>query len=218
MDGVHDMGGMHGFGPIDIDEDEPLFHDEWEGRVVGIARLAPIRIPGGARNAIEQMDPAEYLRSSYYEKWLHARIEGCIATGVITRAEFDAKLAYYSEHPAAAIPPGQQRAKTPTAAQPSAAAPAPAPAFAVGDRVRARQIHPQGHTRLPRYIRGKVGEIVQIYHPQELQDAAPLGDYAGPQPVYAVRFAGGEVWGESAENNSCILLDMWESYLQQIPA
>ena len=88
MDGVHDMGGMHGFGPIAIEEDEPLFHGEWEGRVVGIIRLTPVRIPGGMRNAIEQMDPAEYLRSSYYQKWLHARIEGCIAAGAIDKLAF----------------------------------------------------------------------------------------------------------------------------------
>ena len=220
MDGIHDMGGMHGFGPIAIEEDEPLFHGEWEGRVVGIIRLTPVCIPGGMRNAIEQMDPAEYLRSSYYEKWLHARIEGCIAAGAITRNEFDAKLAYYNEHPEADISPAQDGEKPPaaTAGQPAQAPPAPAPTFAVGDRVRARQVHPQGHTRLPRYIRGKIGEVVQVYRPQGVQDAEPLGATAGPQPVYAVKFAGSEVWGESAEPNSCVLMDMWESYLERVPA
>ena len=223
MDGVHDMGGMHGFGPIEIEENEPLFHEEWEGRVLGISRLTPVPGPGGMRNNIEQMDPAEYLRSSYYEKWLHARTKGLIDAGVITREELDAKLAYYSDHPEAGIPRAQNPDEPQTVederqtASPAAQEPA-APAFEIGDRVRARQIHPQGHTRLPRYIRGKIGEVVRIYRPQGLQDAEPLGDSAGPQPVYAVKFDGGEVWGESAEPRSCILLDMWESYLEKVPA
>ncbi|MEE3259388.1 MAG: nitrile hydratase subunit beta [Candidatus Latescibacterota bacterium] len=218
MDGVHDMGGMHGFGPLEIEDDEALFHGEWEGRVLGMARLTPVHIPGGMRNAIEQLDPAEYLRSSYYEKWLHARIEGCIAAGAITREEFDATLAYYSEHPEAEIPQAQSGEKPVAAERPAATPPVPSPTFAVGDRVRARQVHPRGHTRLPRYIRGKVGEVVQVYRPQGFQDAEPLDDTVGPQPVYAVRFAGGEVWGESAEPNSCVLMDMWESYLERVPA
>ena len=84
MDGIHDMGGMHGFGPIIREEEEPVFHYLWEGRVLAIVRATPIPIPGGMRNNIETMDPGHYLTSSYYEKWLHARIKGLIDAGAIT--------------------------------------------------------------------------------------------------------------------------------------
>ena len=76
MNGIHDMGGMHGFGPIVREENEPVFHHDWEGRVFAIRLATPVPIPGGSRNNIEQMDPAAYLTTSYYEKWLHARIQG----------------------------------------------------------------------------------------------------------------------------------------------
>ena len=216
MDGVHDMGGMHGFGPIKIAENEPLFHDDWEGRVLGICRLLRISVPGGMRNAIEQLDPAEYLRTSYYEKWLLARIEGLIAAGAITREEFAAKAAHYGAHPGAEIPPAPAaEPQVEPSRQEQQESPPPPPVFASGDQVRARQTHPRGHTRLPRYIRGKIGVVVQVYRPQGFQDAEPLDDIGGSQTVYAVKFAGEQVWGESAEPNSCVLLDMWESYLER---
>ena len=220
MDGIHDMGGMHGFGPIDIEAKEPAFHQEWEGRVMGITRLTPVPVPGGMRNNIERIEPAEYLRSSYYEKWLLARIKGLVDAGAITWDEYDAKLAHYRARPEAELPPAAQlQPDKGTRTWPQPGPPESleeAPFFAVGDWVRARQIHPQGHTRLPRYIRGKVGRVVQVYRPQALQDAENLGGRQGPEPVYAVQFAGAEVWGESAEANSCVLLDMWESYLEKV--
>ncbi|NKB67678.1 MAG: nitrile hydratase subunit beta [Candidatus Latescibacteria bacterium] len=220
MDGIHDMGGMHGFGPIDIETDEPAFHEAWEGRALGICRLTPVPVPGGMRNNIERIEAAEYLRSSYYEKWLLARIKGLVDAGAITQAEYDAKLAHYRARPDAALPVAEAAPKpddgTRAWPQPGPAEPLEeGPRYAVGDRVRARQIHPEGHTRLPRYIRGKVGQVIRIYRPQALQDSERLGGREGPEPVYAVQFAGAEVWGETAEANSCVLLDMWESYLEQ---
>ena len=85
MDGIHDMGGMHGFGPIIREENEPLFHHPWEGRVLAMTVATPVPVPGGSRNNIENMDPAHYLSSSYYEKWLHSRIKGLIDAGVLTQ-------------------------------------------------------------------------------------------------------------------------------------
>ena len=219
MDGVHDMGGMHGFGAIEIEENEPLFHERWEGRVLGIARMLKSPIPGGARFAIEALDPAFYLASSYYEKWLHARINGLLAAGVMTQEEFDEKLAYYRANPD--LPQGEVQVanaeRQVSDADSSKEMPAePMYRFAVGDRIRAKQVHPAGHTRLPRYLRGKVGEVVRLYRAQGFQDHAPLSDHQGPQPVYAVRFDGREVWGESAETNSSVLLDMWEAYMEAV--
>lgn len=219
MDGIHDMGGMHGFGPIEIEEDEPLFHEPWEGRVLGIARTLNSPIPGGARFAIEELDPAFYLASSYYEKWLHARINGLLASGVIIHAEFAEKLAYYRANPGADLPRGAVPASSSEQRVSGASTTGEAPAepvhhFAIGDRIRAKQVHPEGHTRLPRYLRGKVGEVVRLYRAQGFQDHAPMSDHQGLQPVYAVRFDGRVVWGESAEPNSSVLLDMWEAYME----
>src|SRR5262245_62634412 len=104
MNGIHDMGGMHGFGPIVREENEPVFHHVWEGRVFAIRLATPVPIPGGSRNNIEQMDPAAYLTTSYYEKWLHARIKGLIDAGVLTAAELEARIALYRDHPEMSVP------------------------------------------------------------------------------------------------------------------
>ena len=86
MNGIHDMGGMHGFGPVVREENEPVFHHDWEARVLAMRVATPVPIPGGSRNNIEQMDPAAYLTSSYYEKWLHSHIKGLIDAGKIVHA------------------------------------------------------------------------------------------------------------------------------------
>ena len=95
MDGIHDMGGMHGFGPIVHEENEPLFHHPWESRVLAISVVTPVPIPGGSRNNIENMDPAHYLSSSYYEKWLYSRIKGLIDAGVLTPEEMETRMALF---------------------------------------------------------------------------------------------------------------------------
>ena len=104
MNGIHDMGGMHGFGAVVREENEPVFHHEWEGRVYAMQRVTPVLIPGGSRNNIEQMDSVAYLTSSYYEKWLHARIKGLIDAGALTAEELEARVAFYRDHPEAPVP------------------------------------------------------------------------------------------------------------------
>ena len=104
MDGIHDMGGMHGFGPIIREENEPLFHHPWESRVLAITVATPVPIPGGSRNNIENMEPAHYLSSSYYEKWLHARIKGLIDAGVLTQEELETRMVLFRDHPNAETP------------------------------------------------------------------------------------------------------------------
>ena len=221
MDGVHDMGGMHGFGEIEREEEEPLFHEPWEGRVLGICRGTPVPIPGGMRNNIERLDPAFYLSSSYYEKWLHARIKGLIDAGAISEAELETEIARYRENPERPIPKSEEehsakvRRKWTADRHPGGTVPVPLePNYSVGDRVRAVNLHPAGHTRLPRYIRGKVGEVTRVYGAQGFQDAEAIHGRCGAMPVYAVRFDSKEVWGESGEANSSVTLDMWEAYLE----
>jgi nitrile hydratase len=217
MNGIHDMGGMHGFGPIEYEKDEPVFHHEWEGRIY--AMRGPL--VGSVRATIERMKPADYLATSYYEKWLWAKIQNLLANKAFTQAELDERIAYYRANPQA-VPP---RRDDPKAAQKFAAETCTPvshrrdtgalPAFQIGERVVTKNIHPPGHTRLPRYARGKRCLIVNYYGVQEFADDLP-GESAAPQPLYNVRFEAQELWGESAEANSALYLDMWESYLERL--
>lgn len=221
MNGIHDMGGMHGFGPIAREADEPLFHHDWERRVFAMRQVTPIPIPGGSRNNIEQMDPADYLRTSYYEKWLHSALKGFMDAGALSADEFAAKVVYYQAHPEAEVPRredpqglarAQERLRRPLKS-PRRDLPLK-PQFAVGASVRVRNLHPAGHTRLPRYVRGKPGQVARYYGIYDLQDAMPAGSDAPPQPLYAVRFDARALWGDAAEAKSVVYLDMWESYLE----
>lgn len=216
MNGIHDMGGMHGFGAIEIEQDEPVFHEAWEGRVYALR--GPL--VGSVRATIERMPPAQYLTTTYYEKWLWAKIQNLLNNGAFTQAELDERIAYYRDHPEAEPP----RRNDPEAARAAAALSyAPVshrhntgalPAFQIGESVRAKNIHPPGHTRLPRYVRGHRCVIVNYYGVQEFDDGLP-GEKAAPQPLYNVRFEARELWGESAEVNNALYIDMWESYLER---
>lgn len=223
MDGIHDMGGMHGFGPIEREENEPLFHHPWESRVLAISVATPVPIPGGSRNNIENMDPAHYLSSSYYEKWLHSRIKGLIDTGVLTLEEIETRMALFKNNPnaetSAHSDPDAVRAelKRSRPTDPPQQKMDIQPQFSNGDRVRSRNIHPEGHTRLPRYARGKYGTVINYYGIDNLQDAElPKGCTNRQQPLYAVRFEALELWGSAAETKSAVYLDMWESYLEPV--
>jgi len=228
MDGVHDMGGMHGFGPVE--RDELSYHDAWEARVHGISNA--LAAPGGGRYSLESLDPATYLSSSYYTRWLLARINTLLDAGTISQEEFDAAVAKFKANPGADMPEDdpkryaealdavrEARKKAGDSTFPPGSGTdnteQQASAFSVGDRVRAKTVHPVGHTRLPRYVRGRVGEVIRCYRPQGFQDHEPLRDQTGPQPMYAVRFEGAELWGEQSESNSSVVLDMWESYLER---
>jgi nitrile hydratase len=220
MNGIHDMGGMHGFGPIEREENEPVFHHAWEGRVFAMQRATPVPIPGGSRNNIEHMDPIHYLTSSYYEKWLHARIKGCIDAGVLTSEEVEARTAFYREHPDAPVPQREDSTQVQRALVALRTHRSPLrqvdiqPKFRLGEAVRARNLHPLGHTRLPRYVRGKRGVVTRFYGFCDLQDTMPPGVEPPPQALYVVRFEAQELWGNAAEANSTLCLDMWESYLE----
>ena len=224
MNGIHDMGGMHGFGPVEREENEPVFHHDWEGRVFAMRVVTPVPIPGGARYNIETMDPRHYLQSSYYEKWLHARVKGLIDSGVLTMDELQAREALYRERPDTPVPRREDPQRVPGVLAELRKHRSPRrdvkaePEFGVGDAVRALNLHPPGHTRLPRYVRGKSGVVVRFYGFQDVQDAQPPGVVMAPQPVYAVRFRASELWGDAAESNSAVCIDMWECYLEPLEA
>ena len=215
MNGVHDMGGMHGFGPVV--RDEAVFHDDWEKRVAAMSSI--VRARGvynidESRHGIERMDPAGYLRAGYYERWLATLETNLVEKGVLTRQEIDARAAQPTGVPARPKRAGTARGAAVRAPTGYSLRPDDGAArFRVGDAVVTRNTHPRGHTRLPRYARGKLGRIARVHGLDTLPDANAHGRGPSPEPLYAVRFEAAELWGESAEPRQSVYLDLWESYL-----
>ena len=217
MNGIHDMGGMHGMGPIVREKNEPTFHEPWEGRVYAITRV--IRAAGGrqnidnARHLIELQPPAEYLRRSYYERWLERLEAVLLANKTITREELESgKPALGS---AKATPAVTASAVPAMVARRGSARRdvAVAPRFTVGQNVRARKINPTGHTRLPRYARGRVGVISRDHGVFVFPDTNSRFEGENPQHLYSVRFAARELWGDQASPRDSVYIDMWDDYL-----
>lgn len=224
MNGIHDMGGMHGFGPVQREENEPVFHADWEGVVVAISRVIGARglmNIDESRYGIEKLPPARYLTASYYERWLDRTVSTLTSKGIISEAELAGWIQRLSADPSTPLPAPTDSTATAEAVMSVRAGrdyrrEGPAPRFSVGDRVLTRNIHPQGHTRLPRYARGKRGVIVATHGCYVFPDtnAELLGE--NPQPLYAVRFTAQELWSDSAQPNSTVSLDLWESYLAPV--
>jgi len=215
MNGVHDMGGMHGFGPIEHEENEPAFHASWEGRVDAMNRAMGAWLRWNldqTRFARESIPPAQYLRMSYYEKWFTALQAQMLDAGLITREELAAVKAAPGTPKATPAMPlskidlAKHRASFTRDVQ-------VAPRFTLGDRVRTRVIHPTGHTRLPRYARGKTGVIARLHGVHVFPDTNAHGQGEQPCPLYAVRFEARELWGGVAAARDAVHLDLWERYL-----
>ncbi len=220
MNGVHDLGGMHGFGPVVHEMNEPLFHAAWEARVW--AMVQSIRQQGyytidASRFGIESIPPAEYLRSTYYERWLASLEFNLKIEGLLTCDELEAAVEYFHQHPEAPLAESAIASPPAPRKQPTSPPP-PAPRFAVGDAVVTRNVHPVGHTRLPRYARGKRGEIQILHGAHTFPDTNAHGLGEQPQPLYNVRFEARELWGDSAEPRQTVSLDLWDSYLEPAPS
>jgi nitrile hydratase beta subunit len=213
LNGAHDMGGMQDMGPMAPEKNEPIFHAEWERRTFALFNAVDVEWPY-RRTQIELIPPAEYLRMSYYEKWLAALPQILLKTGMATPAEIE------SGEPAGGANTKWHVltvAEVATWDSPGSAASEKLTAsarFLVGQRVRARNINPVGHTRLPRYARGKVGTIERDGGIDELQDTDIQGLGPKQQHVYTVRFAARELWGEQADLRDSVYVDMWEGYLE----
>jgi len=217
MNGIHDMGGMHGMGPIQHEKNEPVFHQRWEARAFAITRAM-----GGwgkwnldaMRHQRELMDPAQYLTLSYYHKWVEAMIEFSVKTGLLTQAEAD--RAKRSKGSPKQVPPMHaEQARTLVAKGAPAIRNVAAPQrFQPGQRVRARNINPTGHTRLPRYARGKTGTIDRDHGVYVFPDTNAHFQGENPQRVYSVRFDARELWGDQASPKDSVYIDMWDSYLE----
>lgn len=216
MNGVHDLGGMQGFGPVVPEKNEPVFHSPWEGRVVAMRRAlaATGKLPPLLRPAIESLAAVDYLRLSYYEKWYAAVVELAVAGGMVTRDEVETgKPARGSVKSVPPVGPAEA-AKLPFQVPHVMLHTAAAPRYTSGQRVRARNMNPVGHTRLPRYARGRTGVIEQNRGVQAFPDTNVYGRGENPQHVYSVRFAARELWGEAASPRDAVYLDLWEDYLE----
>ena len=216
MDGIHDMGGMHGFGKVEPEPNEPVFHSTWEGHCLAINRAMSY---AGAFNidqsraAIEELPPEVYLSSSYYKKWT-LRLENLLVK--LGLADADEIKAGHALHPGKALKRKLNVADVPASlTRGSYARPPPAPArFAPGDRVRTKNIHPATHTRLPRYARGRVGVIEALRGCHVFPDSAALGKGDNPQWLYTVLFEGRELWGDNAEPSLKVSIEAFEPYLE----
>ena len=220
MNGIHDMGGMHGFGRVEREENEPVFHAPWEGRVLGISRACSVQQIFNideSRHAIERMAPVDYLGSSYYERWLDRNIRLLVEKGVITREELERRMAHLAggtdPAPPHSDPKLLDRMLRVTKERTPYRQPGPAPRFARGDRVLTLHDAPVGHTRLPRYARGKPGVIVRVHGTFIFPDTNAHGQGEQPHALYSVRFDGAVLWGASAEPRAPVHIDLWERYL-----
>ncbi len=216
MNGVHDLGGMHGFGPVRPETNEPVFHAAWEGRVLAMNRLMAgwklWNIDSG-RHSIELLPPPDYLGWTYYEKWLQALTNRSLAHGLITAEEL-ASGHKAPDAPVATPPLTVGDIETIIAAKISYERAIPEkPRFAAGDAVRAKMINPEGHTRLPRYARGRFGTILRDHGAHVFPDVHAHAASEAPQTLYTVGFTARELWGESAKDGDIVYLDLWESYL-----
>ena len=219
MNGVHDCGGMHGFGPVLPEGNEPVFHERWEGRSLAL-NLSAGKVGrwniDRARFTRESLPPAEYVTSSYYRIWLLGLERLLVNHGLVGEDELVAgrslRPGVTGREPMRANEvAGMTRNGHPYAR------PAQAPArFAVGQRVRARNIHSSGHTRLPGYVRGHVGEIELVHGAFVFPDTNARGDGENPQWCYTVCFLGTELWGDDANPATTISVDAFEPYLASV--
>jgi nitrile hydratase len=222
MNGAHDLGGMHGFGPINPEQEgeEPVFHAKWEKRVFGltlaVATLRKWNIDM-VRHARERQHPIDYLRHSYYENWL-AGLEKLLVEGGLVNAEelvtgkamgpaddATSQRSLKAEHVPMFLAEG-----APVTMEIDTE-----PRFKPGDMVRAINRHPLGHTREPRYVRGGVGVIHEYHGAHVFPDRNAQGSREG-RHLYSVRFDASSLWGENANKGSAVYLDLWEDYLEPI--
>jgi len=215
MNGVHDMGGMHGMGPVEIEKDEPVFHAEWEARTYALTiacgshRKWNIDV---SRHSRERMPPADYLAATYYERWLFGLRTLLVEQGLVTARELASGRAEGQADPAGVLRANQVekflanriRARVDVEA---------APPFRAGQSVVARNIHPSGHTRLPRYARGRRGVIDRDYGVFIFPDTHAMTRDKKPQHLYGVRFSARELWGAAASTRDSVYVNLWDDHL-----
>lgn len=216
MDGVHDMGGLANFGAVRAERNEPVFHAEWERRTfaMNMCALAFIGPVDRVRHSIERMDPVEYLTTSYYEHWIHALATLAEEMGYVTAEELargQVSTPVQLPHPA---PPAEAMLGLLRGGVPATRDTGPAAVFKAGDKVHARTFEFAGHTRLPRYLRGKTGTVVAFRGNHVFPDTHAHDAGEQPHALYTVRFEAAELWGGNVTRRDCVHVDLWESYLE----
>lgn len=219
MNSIHDLGGMTCFGPIQAETQEPVFHTPWERQV-----FAMLIVTLGQRfynldelrHGIERMDPAHYLASTYYEHWLAGLQTILVEKGLVTTEELETGVTRDPPNNAIVL---LRPAEVATLVQHGGSAQRQqgriTPRFHTGDRVLARNLHPSGHTRIPRYVRGKQGVVERVHGTFVTPDAHAHGHGEQPQPLYCVRFTASTLWGPSASARDSLYIDLWEDYLEK---
>jgi nitrile hydratase beta subunit len=216
MDGVHDLGGMHGFGPIEVDEES--FHEAWERTVFAIDRILRsqrVYNVDEKRHAIERMAPAEYLAATYFERWLVSLQTLLTERGVVTETELADRTAQHTDSntavPNRTDPDIVAQVRAAFESRSSLETEPVEPLFDAGVAVVVRNIHPKGHTRCPRYVRRAHGIIKTVRGTFPLPDAKAHNGNA-VEPLYTVRFSANELWEDSEDDK--MYVDLWESYLE----
>jgi nitrile hydratase len=218
MNGVHDMGGMAGLGNLEAGPDAAPFHAPWEARVLGLtlATAAWGRWTLDRSRYFREVIPGpHYLGITYYERWFTALAALLADVGLISETESRTGRRDPGVEVAAPALNVSQVASVLARGAPTARALDASPRFAVGDRVRARNLHVAGHTRLPRYVRGHYGQISHFHGGHVFPDANAHGQGEQPGALYQVRFSARELWGPDAPARDGVYLDLWEDYLER---
>ncbi len=220
MNGIHDMGGMDNFGPVTAEENEPVFHEDWERKIFS---LMISLLPAGycnldeIRRITETIPPAQYLRARYYEKWLYTLEMMALEKDIFTKEEIATGKSIRQEG-------GNMRPAVPREmVEYAMTSPIPASLdldieakFKAGDKIIAKNIHPLHHTRLPRYVRGKCGVVEHDHGIFLLPDTNAHGGPDKPQHVYTVRFTARELWGEEAPAKDSVCIDLFDDYMDAL--
>ena len=206
MDGVHDLGGLDGFGPVEHEDAEPFFREPWERRVfrLMVGSIGALGGPGGRfRHSIERMDPAHYLSSPYYEHWLTGVTTLAVESGFATQDELEHRAGgrFPLSRPDRGLLPEDLTERT-------------EPRYALGDDVRVREWHPPGHTRAPRYVQGRRGTVARVDGAFNIDDIEAHGGGSVTDPLYSVRFTSRELWGEAGADGEVMHVDLFERYLE----
>jgi nitrile hydratase subunit beta len=220
MNAAHDMGGMQAFGPVIADAcDAPgasPFHAEWERRVLAVTLAMGATGRWNidtSRAARESLPPAQYLGSTYYEIWFEGLKKLIVAKGLASDAEIASGHAVHAPLPNVRVLHAADVSAALLRGSPTERVIEASARFNVNDRVRAREMNPPTHTRLPRYCRGKTGSIVAVRGAHVFPDTNALAEGEDPRWLYTVRFDATELWGADT-SASAVYVDCWEPYLE----
>jgi len=218
MNGPHDMGGMQCYGPVMPEKHEPIFHGNWEKRAMamtvgmGFAGQWNLDI---SRHAREKLPADFYLTKSYYQIWLNGLQSLMLERGMVTENEIETGKLEKAGIPVKRVVSAEEMPSALLAGGPVNREPDTEPKFAIGDTVRTIKINPQGHTRLPRYVRDACGEIIEIHGCHVYPDSNAKSEGENPTWLYSVSFDATELFGSDADSNHVIMVDCWEPYLER---